>query len=109
MQFTWNVEPSVKLPFIAADEDTGAFVRELIVTEPAGKNVVADREYITMPELVAAFTKATGLKAEYVASPKGEFALPLPNELKGELEDNFAAFKFGMSLGRTRALCIRKM
>lgn len=45
-----------------------------------------------MPELAQAFTRATGMKAESVTLPKGEFLLPLPEELKLELGDNFAAF-----------------
>lgn len=68
------------------------FIREIIVTEPAGKNVIAYREYITVPELEVAFARAAKLKVEAVTLPKGEFALPLPEELKGELENNFAAF-----------------
>ncbi|KAH7409753.1 hypothetical protein BKA64DRAFT_571296 [Cadophora sp. MPI-SDFR-AT-0126] len=91
VQFLSNVEPNVKIPFIAADEDTGTFVKELIVNEHAGKNVIGYREYITMQELASAFTRATGLKAEAVTLPKGVFPVPLPDDLKGELEDNFAA------------------
>ncbi|CZR68868.1 uncharacterized protein PAC_18768 [Phialocephala subalpina] len=54
------------------------------------------REYLTVQELASAFTRATGLKAEAVILPKGEFPVPLPDELKGGLEDNFAAFnEFG--------------
>ncbi|KAH6714081.1 hypothetical protein BKA61DRAFT_689619 [Leptodontidium sp. MPI-SDFR-AT-0119] len=96
VQFLWNVKANVRIPFIAADEDTGPVVRELVVNEPAGKNIIAYREYLTVQELASAFTRATGLKAEPVTLPKGEFPVPLPDELKGELEDNFAAFnEFG--------------
>ncbi|OBT39605.1 hypothetical protein VE00_10748 [Pseudogymnoascus sp. WSF 3629] len=96
VQFLWNVEPNVKIPFIAADEDTGPFVKELVANELAGKNVIAYRGYLTVQELALSFTMATGLKAESVTLPKGKFNLPLPEELKGELEDNFAAFnEFG--------------
>ncbi|KIN00049.1 hypothetical protein OIDMADRAFT_166171 [Oidiodendron maius Zn] len=96
VQFFSNVEPNVKVPFIAADEDTGPIVKELVINEPPGKNMIAYRGYLTVQELALSFTIATGLKAEAVTLPKGKFNLPLPDELKGELEDNFAALnEFG--------------
>lgn len=44
-----------------------------------------------MPELAQTVTKATGLKAESITLPKGTFPPDLPEELKLELGDNFAA------------------
>ncbi|WQF90155.1 Putative NmrA-like domain, NAD(P)-binding domain superfamily [Colletotrichum destructivum] len=95
VQFIGHIEPDVKIPFIAAEEDTGPIVKRLI-DESAGKNVIGYREWLTVPELALSFTKATGMKAESVTLPKGEFHIPLPDELKLELEENFAAFnEFG--------------
>ncbi|RYP47353.1 hypothetical protein DL768_006574 [Monosporascus sp. mg162] len=89
IKFIGNLEPDVKVPFIAAEEDSGPIVKAL-VNEPAGKNIIGYREWLTMQELTLAFTRATGLKAESVTLPKGTFHLPLPDELKLEFEDNFA-------------------
>ncbi|KAH8663884.1 hypothetical protein BGZ61DRAFT_484937 [Ilyonectria robusta] len=95
VQFIGHLEPDVKIPFIAAEEDSGPIVKRLI-DEPAGKSIIGYREWLTIQELALAFTRATGLKAESVTLPKGEFPLPLPDELKLELEDNFAYFnEFG--------------
>ncbi|KAH6689674.1 hypothetical protein F5X68DRAFT_204137 [Plectosphaerella plurivora] len=96
VQFIGHIEPDVKLPFIAADEDTGPVVKQLVLTEPAKKNIIAYREWLTPEELAATFTQATGMKAKSVTLPKGYFPAPLPEALKQELEDNFACFnEFG--------------
>ncbi|SPJ80074.1 related to nitrogen metabolic regulation protein nmr [Fusarium torulosum] len=90
VQFVGHLEPDVKLPFIAPEEDSGPIVKAL-VNEPAGKNIIAYRGWLTMPELAQTVTKATGLKAESITLPKGTFPPDLPEELKLELGDNFAA------------------
>lgn len=90
------LEQDVKVPLIAAEEDTGHFVRELIVTEAAGKNLIAYRAWLTVKELAESFSRATGLKAEAVTLPKGHFPPEMPEELRLELEDNFACInEFG--------------
>ncbi|KAL6416318.1 nmrA-like family domain-containing protein 1 [Ilyonectria robusta] len=95
VQFIGHLEPDVKIPFIAAEEDSGPIVKRLI-DEPAGKSIIGYREWLTVQELALSFTRATGLKAESITLPKGEFPLPLPDELKLELQDNFAYFnEFG--------------
>lgn len=87
MQFKGNLVADVKFPFIAAEEDTGPIVKAL-VKEPAGKNVIGYREWLTLGEVSEAFTKAAGIKSEVVTLPLGEFHLPVPDELKLELSDN---------------------
>ncbi|EHL02644.1 hypothetical protein M7I_1438 [Glarea lozoyensis 74030] len=82
VEFLWNVEPHVKLPFIAAEEDTGPIVKELVANEEAEKNIIAYREYLSGQELALCFEKATGLKAKSVNLPRGSFSVPLPDELK---------------------------
>ncbi|RKK84929.1 hypothetical protein BFJ71_g14326 [Fusarium oxysporum] len=89
-KFIGHLEPDVKLPFIAPEEDSSPIVKAL-VNEPAGKNIIAYRGWLTMPELAQTVTKATGLKAESITLPKGMFPPELPEELKLELGDNFAA------------------
>ncbi|KAL0933924.1 uncharacterized protein CTRU02_210723 [Colletotrichum truncatum] len=91
VQFIGHIEPDVKIPFIAPEEDSGPIVKTL-VNEPAGKNIIGYRGWLTMPELAQSFSKATGIKAESVTLPKGDFPPTLPEELKLELGDNFAAF-----------------
>ncbi|KAK7428001.1 hypothetical protein QQZ08_005432 [Neonectria magnoliae] len=95
VQFIGALDVDNKLPFIAAEEDSGPIVKAL-VQEPAGKNLIAYREWLTLRELAEIFTKATGRKAEAVTVPKGQFGPGVPDELKQELEDNFAYFnEFG--------------
>ncbi|KAF4976371.1 hypothetical protein FZEAL_6947 [Fusarium zealandicum] len=95
VQFVGNLKDDVKLPFIAAEEDTGPIVKALVQDSP-GKNLIGYREWLTVRELTSAFTKATGLEAEPVRLPKGKFHQPLPPDLVLEMEDNFAFFnEFG--------------
>lgn len=95
VQFIGHLEPDVKIPCIVAEQDSGPIVKAL-VNDSAGKNVIGYRAWLTMPEVAATFTKATGLKAESVTLAKGEFPLPLPDDLRLEIEDNFAYFnEFG--------------
>lgn len=83
------MDPDVKLPIVAAEEDSGPLVKALI-QDSAGKNLIGYREWLTTRELASTFTKATGLKAEVVTLPKGSFPPSVPAELKAELEDNMA-------------------
>ncbi|WAO89842.1 NmrA domain-containing protein [Fusarium falciforme] len=95
VQFIGHIEQDVKLPFIAAEEDSGPFVKALL-QQPAGVNLIGYREWISAREAADALTRATGLKAEVVTLPKGHFPPGVPEDLKAELEDNFAYFnEFG--------------
>lgn len=58
--------------------------------EPAGKNVIGYREWLTHRELAAVFSQATGIPAEAVQLPAGQSKVESPPELKLELDDNFA-------------------
>ncbi|KAK7414936.1 hypothetical protein QQX98_006261 [Neonectria punicea] len=87
VQFIGPLDADTKLPFIAGEEDSGPIVKAL-VEEPAGKNVIAYREWLTLRELIAIFTKATGRTAEAVTVPIG--GPRIPDELKQEIADNFA-------------------
>ncbi|KAH7026792.1 hypothetical protein B0J12DRAFT_634506 [Macrophomina phaseolina] len=89
VQFHGWVDPDVKLPFIAAEEDTGPLVKALI-QESAGKNLIGYREWLTTRELVSIFAEVTGMKAESVTLPRGFFPPSVPTELHAELEDNNA-------------------
>ncbi|UKZ78505.1 hypothetical protein TrVFT333_006245 [Trichoderma virens FT-333] len=88
-RFTGNIDLNVKFPFVAAEEDSGHFVKAL-VDEPAGKNLIGYREWLTHRELAAVFTQATGIAAEAIQLPKGKSKVEEPPELKVELDDNFA-------------------
>ncbi|RSM09500.1 hypothetical protein CEP52_004113 [Fusarium oligoseptatum] len=95
VQFIGHIEQDVKLPFIAAEEDSGPFVKALL-QQPAGVNLIGYREWISPREAADALTRATGLKAEVVTLPKGQFPPDLDPDLRAELEDNFAYFnEFG--------------
>lgn len=83
------------MPLIAGEEDTGPLVKALIDSAP-GKHLIAYREWMTLPELVAAFTAATGLPAEYVALPVGEPKGLLPSDLQQVVDDMWGYFnEFG--------------
>jgi hypothetical protein len=61
-----------------------------LIHEPAGKNLIAYREWLTPREIATAFTKATGMNAEVVILPKGSLPSSLPPSLKISIEDNMA-------------------
>ncbi|KAJ5758020.1 uncharacterized protein N7511_006714 [Penicillium nucicola] len=88
-QFVGNLDPDLKLPFIAAEEDTGPIVKAL-VQEGAGKNVIGHRAWCTLRELSEAFSQASGTGAECVMLHKGQSHVPVPPELSIELDDNWA-------------------
>lgn len=88
-----------ELPFIAGEEDTGSIVKALLEAPSAGQNVIGYREYITMPEMVAAWSEATGLRGEYVALLE-DADLPLPEGLKPVMGDQYGFFnEFGYEAG----------
>ncbi|KAM5343309.1 hypothetical protein ACJ41O_014275 [Fusarium nematophilum] len=88
VQFLGTLAQDAKVPYIAAEEDTGPIVKALI-NEPAGKNVIGYRGWLTVKELAESLTNATGLKAEAVTLPKEQAYQHFPEELKQELADNF--------------------
>ena len=92
VQFAGNVKADVKLPLIAAEEDSGPFVEALVKDGP-GKNLIAYREWLTMDEFVQLFTKTTGIPAKLTVFAEGESNLGhLPAELRAEMSDTFAYF-----------------
>ncbi|KAF7944903.1 uncharacterized protein EAE97_005536 [Botrytis byssoidea] len=85
-----NLNLDVKLPFIAAEEDTGPIVKPL-VQKSAGENVIGCREWSNLCEIIEAFTLATGKKAEHVLLPKGQSRIPVPPELVIEMKTGLTA------------------
>jgi hypothetical protein len=83
------LDPDLKLPFIAAEEDTGPIVKALVQEGPR-KNVIGYREWSSLREVSEAFAQATGVKAECILLKKGESNIALPPDLAQELEDNWA-------------------
>ncbi|KAM0332204.1 hypothetical protein ACHAQA_002479 [Verticillium albo-atrum] len=95
VQFFGTLEPEVKVPYIAAEEDTGPIVKALI-NEPAGKNVIGYRAWLTVQELAQTFTNATGLKAESVTLSNEEAFQYFPDELKVSAGEGFSYYnEFG--------------
>jgi hypothetical protein len=88
VQFIGHMEQDVKIPFLAAEEDSGPLVKALILQECAGKNLIGYREWLTTGELASAFTRATGLDAEVVTLPKGHFPPSISEDFKAQLQDN---------------------
>ena len=92
VQFVGNVKADVKLPFIAAEEDSGPFVEALVKDGP-GKNLIAYREWLTVQQLVETFAKATGIPAKLTVLRPEELGLDSsPEELKEEIRQNMAYF-----------------
>ncbi|PKK43098.1 hypothetical protein CI102_13830 [Trichoderma harzianum] len=91
-QFTTTMAPDVKLPWIAAEEDTGPFVKALVQEEP-GKNLIAYREWATLREMVGAFQSASKTKSELVVVPRDEANEFLPPDLKLEIDEGFLYFE----------------
>ncbi|CAG7555995.1 unnamed protein product [Fusarium equiseti] len=95
VQFITALNPDTKFPFIAAEEDSGPFVKALITQEPAGRNLIAYRGWLSHNEIAAAFTKATGIEATTVKFD-GKFPPDVSDEFIGEMADCFGYFdEFG--------------
>ncbi|RFU30251.1 hypothetical protein B7463_g6106, partial [Scytalidium lignicola] len=88
-QFIMNLKKDLYLPIIAPEEDTGPFTKALVAEKP-GKNLIAYRQWMTMKEFADLFTRVIGRPAEYVELPAGLSVIPIPEELKDELNDNWA-------------------
>ncbi|PNP43586.1 hypothetical protein TGAMA5MH_04558 [Trichoderma gamsii] len=91
-QFITTMAANFKLPWIAAEEDTGPFVKAL-VEEDAGKNLIAYREWATLREMVQAFQNASEIKSEVVVVPRDEPNEFLPPDLKLEIDEGFLYFE----------------
>ncbi|KAJ4857873.1 nmrA-like family domain-containing protein [Trichoderma breve] len=91
-QFTTTMAPDVKFPWIAAEEDTGPFVKALVQEKP-GKNLIAYREWATLREMVGAFQNASKTKSEVVVVPRDEANEFLPPDLKLEIDEGFLYFE----------------
>ncbi len=90
-----------RIPFIAAEEDTGPIVKALIDEPSAGKVVLGFRERIAFGEFLHIFTQVTGYRAEGadITSDRFKNAIPVP-ELQLEVGDNIQYFdEFGYEGG----------
>ncbi|KAL6899924.1 hypothetical protein GGI43DRAFT_423084 [Trichoderma evansii] len=91
-QFITTMDADFKLPWIAAEEDTGPFVKAL-VQEKSGKNLIAYREWATLREMVQAFQKASETESEVVVVPRDQPNEFLPPDVKLEVDEGFLYFK----------------
>ncbi|KAK1252104.1 hypothetical protein MKX08_003291 [Trichoderma sp. CBMAI-0020] len=91
-QFITTMAADFKLPWIAAEEDTGPFVRALVQEKP-GKNLIAYREWATLREMVGAFQTASNTKSEVVVVPRDQPNEYLPPDLKLEVDEGFLHFE----------------
>jgi hypothetical protein len=91
-QFVSTLAVDAEVPYIAAEEATGALVKALVLEE-AGKNLIAYNEILTPREMSKAFSEATGLKAEAVQLPKGESHVPLPDGIQRQMDETWAYYK----------------
>ncbi|OQU98278.1 hypothetical protein CLAIMM_04087 [Cladophialophora immunda] len=98
--FSFTGSTNGKLPFVAAEEDTGPFTRALVATPEAGKNLIAYRAWMSMDEYIAILSQTLGVKTKTrVLSPEGASSVlsTLPEDLLEELVENanyFAEFGY---------------
>ncbi|KIX05561.1 uncharacterized protein Z518_06433 [Rhinocladiella mackenziei CBS 650.93] len=93
--FASKMRPDVKLPLIAAEEDTGPLTKALLATEP-GKNLIAYREWMTLDEFYHVWSETLGVRAKTVALPADDPWEAVPEELREELSDTMLyAVEFG--------------
>lgn len=69
---TRTSSPTFRMPHIVTHRDTGPFVKAL-VDMPAGKNILAVSEYMTLPEWGALWGRVLGVKVEYKQVSMDEF------------------------------------
>lgn len=62
-----------KFPCIAVDLDTGVFVRALVIEVPAGKNLVAYREQLTISDFLSIWSKVNGVPSRCIETPFEEY------------------------------------
>lgn len=91
-QFISTLAADREVPYIAAEEATGALVKALVLEAP-GKNLIAYNEWLTPREMAAAFFEATGIKAEAVQLPPGKSHVPLPEGIQRQMDETWAYYK----------------
>jgi hypothetical protein len=89
VQFTTNLDPDKKLPFIAHDQDSGPFVKSLVQNGP-NKGVVGYRAWLTLRQFVDIFSKVTGYETEILQLPLGQFNWDCKPEWRDQLREAFA-------------------
>lgn len=93
--FSYCPPPEVKLPLIAADEDTGPLTKALLEVPP-GKNLIAYRAWMTMAEYVESISRVKGVKAITKSLAPDAPMDMIPEELREELIENMLYFhEFG--------------
>ncbi|KAF4626089.1 hypothetical protein G7Y89_g12072 [Cudoniella acicularis] len=65
-KFVLPLAKDVKMPIVDPKNSTGPFVQALVEGEDAGKSLLAYDSYLTIGELVALWSKASGKEADYV-------------------------------------------
>lgn len=95
LRLATSMEPETKLELIAPEEDSGPFVWSMVQRGP-GEALVGYREILTLTEIAAAFTEATGVATEILKLPKGQHGAPMDEHLQLELDENWAyLYEFG--------------
>ncbi|ETN45049.1 uncharacterized protein HMPREF1541_09925 [Cyphellophora europaea CBS 101466] len=80
--------PDLRIPFIYTHKDTGPFVKAL-VDLPAGTNLLAFGEELTMPEFAKIWGDVLGVKASYRRVSEEQHFQGVPKDLGDELSDTF--------------------
>lgn len=93
--------PELKIPFVVARKDSGAFVRALVELAP-GINLLGESQELTWPEFAQVWGKALGFKATYKQVSEDEHFAGVPQPLREELIETFRFVdEFGYTGGDT--------
>lgn len=80
---------SLRMPYVVAEQDTGAFVKALVVDLPPGKDLLGVSEWMTFPEWVEVWGRVLGVKTGYQQVSKEEMFEGAPAHMMQEIGDGF--------------------
>jgi NmrA-like family len=83
-----------KFPYISAEVDTGVFVRALVAEVPAGKNLLAYREMLSVEEFLSLWSTLNNVPARYVEIPFEEY-IKAGNDAREAAETGTYVTEFG--------------
>ncbi|KAF3396777.1 NmrA-like family domain-containing protein 1 [Talaromyces pinophilus] len=81
--------PELKMPFVVPQADTGEYVKALVLDLPAGTEVLAVSEFLTLPEWTEIWAKTLGVKAAYEHVSTQVFFQGVPDEVEKEFTETF--------------------
>lgn len=81
--------PDFKMPFVVTREDTGEFVKALVLDLPAGTHLLGASEIMTLPEWTKIWAETLGVKAVFEHVSPAVFFQGVPDEVEKEFTETF--------------------